>query len=207
MTADAGTIAARERVEAVLERLERVQLGVIVVSPPDPVRLEARDRARQAAIVAGRSGLLNEAAEAGRTTAMRIFARSGFSGTWAATEMSASVATAADRAAAAAAFEETVTAAVVDDLIDDETREILTATTDELTRSSDLPTPGSLASLTAPAGRRAPSGRGGVLLPTAVGVAVVAGVLVTGSIVGALAGGFLVAGIGWLAGRRSRPAD
>jgi hypothetical protein len=207
VTADAGTIAARERVAGVLERLERVQLGVIVVAPPDPVRLEARDRARQAAIVAGRSGLLDEAAEAARTTAMRIFARSGFSGTWVATEMSASVASASDRAAAAAAFEEAVTAAVVADLVDDETREILTATTDELIASNALPTPGSLASLTARVGGPTPSSRGGVLLPTAVTVAVVAGVLVTGSVVGALAGGFVVAGIGWLAGRRSRVED
>ena len=76
---------------AALERLERVQLGIIVVSPPDPVRLAASDRAREAAIVAGRSGLLSDAVEAARTTAMRIFARAGFSGTWAATEMSASV--------------------------------------------------------------------------------------------------------------------
>jgi hypothetical protein len=206
VTADAGTSAARERVAAVLERLERVQLGVVVVAPPDSVRLEARDRARESAIVAGRSGLLDEAAEAARTTAMRIFARAGFSGTWAATEMSASVATAADRAAAAAAFEEAVTAAVVADVVDDETREILTATTEELTASSALPAPGSLASLTETAARSG-EGRSGVLLPTAVVVAAVAGLVVLGSVSGAIAGAFVVAVIGWLAGRRSRPAD
>lgn len=206
MTADAGTLAARERVAAVLERLERVQLGVMVVAPPDPVRLEARDRAREAAIVAGRSGLLDEAAEAARATAMRNFARAGFSGTWAATEMSASVATAADRAAAAAAFEEAVTAAVVADVIDDDTREILTATTDELTASSALPAPGSLASLTASA-TRSTDGRSGVLLTTAFLVAAVAGLVLLGSVVGAIAGAFVVAGIAWLAARRSRPAD
>ena len=78
MTADAGTSAARERVAAVLERLERVQLGVVVVAPPDPVRLAARDRAREAAIGAGRSALLDEAVEAARATAMRSFAHAGF---------------------------------------------------------------------------------------------------------------------------------
>jgi hypothetical protein len=206
VTADGGALAARERAAAVLERLERVQLGVIVVAPPDPVRLEARDRARQAAIVVGRSALLDEATEAARATAMRTFARAGFSGTWVATEMSASVATAADRAAAAAAFEEAVTAAVVADVVDDETREILTATTDELTASNALPTPGSLASLTATAARST-DGRSRVLLPTAVVVAAVAGLVVLGSVSGAIAGAFVVAGIGWLAGRRSRPAD
>jgi hypothetical protein len=207
VSADAGTIAARERVAFVLQRLERVELGVIVVAPPDRERVEARDRARDAAILAGRSGLLDEAAEAARATAMRTFARAGFSGTWAATEMSASVASAADRAAAAAAFEEAAIAAVAEDLVDEDTLALLRLTTDELARSSAVPAPGSLASLTARAGRPAPEGRGGVLLPTAVGVAVVAGVLVTGSVVGALAGGFLVAGISWLAGRRSRPAE
>ena len=206
MTGDAGLIAARERVAAVLARLERVQLGVIVVSPPDRVRLEARERARDAAIVAGRSGLLDEASEAARSTAIRSFARAGFSGTWAATEMSASVATAADRAAAAAAFEEAVTAAVVADVIDDETRETLTATIEELTASGALPTPGSLASLTATAGRST-DGRSGVLLPTAFVVAAVGGLVLIGSVAGAIAGAFIVAGVAWVAGRRSRAAD
>ena len=204
MTSDAGTIAARERVADVLERLERIQLGIIVVSPPDPVRLEARDRARKAAIAAGRSGLLGEAVEAARTTAMRMFARAGFSGTWAATEMSASVATADDRVAAAAAFEEAATAAVVEDLVDDETLETLRATTDELARSSGLPAPGSLATLMAPSAS-APPARTGVLLPTAVGVGVVAGLLLIGSVGGAVAGGLLGAGIVALAERRPRP--
>jgi hypothetical protein len=207
VTADAGTLAARERVAYVLGRLERVELGVIVVSLPDAVRLDARDRAREAAVSAGRSGLLDEATETARATAMRSFARAGFSGTWAATEMSASVASASDRVAAASAFEEAVTAAVVDDLVDEDTLAILRYAIDELARSNELPAPGSLTALTAGAGHGAASGRSGVLLPTAVGVAVVAGVLVTGSVVGALAGGFVVAGIGWLAGRRSRPAD
>ena len=69
-------------------------------------------------------------------TASRMFSSAAFSGTWAATEMAASVASAADRVAAARAFEEAATAEVVEDLVDDETLDTLRATTDELTRSS-----------------------------------------------------------------------
>jgi len=203
MTADAGTIAARERVAAVLERLERVQLGVIVVPPPDPVRLAARDRARDAAIVAGRASLLDEATEAARATAMRMFARAGFSGTWAATEMSASVARAGDRVAAAAAFEEATTAAVAEDLVDDETLDALRETADELSRSSAMPAPGSLATLMAPSASSARA-RTGVWLPTAVGVGVVAGMLLMGSVVGGVLGGLVATGVAALAERRPR---
>jgi hypothetical protein len=204
VTADAGEAAARERVGETLARFERVQLGVLVVAPPDATRREARARARDAAITAGRSELLAEAVQAARTTTARMFAGAGFSGTWAATEISASVATASDRAAAADAFEEAVTAAIVADLVDDDTREILEATSEELTRGGALPTPGSLASLLAPAGQSTRD-RGGVLLPTAIFVAAVVGAVASGSVMGAIAGGFVVAGIGWLGGRRSRP--
>jgi hypothetical protein len=204
VTADAGTIAARERVAAVLERLERVQLGVIVVAPPDPVRRAARDRARDAAIVAGRAGLLGEAVEAARTTALRIFSRAGFSGTWAATEMSASVATAGDRVAAAAAFEEAATAAVVEDLVDDDTLETLRATTGELARSSAMPAPGSLATLMAPSASSARA-RTGVWLPTAVGVGFVAGLILMRSVAGGLVVGLIATSVAALVERRSPP--
>ena len=150
MTADAGEVAARERVAVLFERLAHVELGVVVVSAPNPQRLQALERARDAASAAGRGGLLDEATEAARTTAIRMFSSAAFSGTWAATEMAASVASAADRVAAANAFEEAATAAVVEDLVDDETLETLRATTDELTRSSALPAPGSLSSLASP---------------------------------------------------------
>ena len=129
---DPGAAAARARVATLLERLTRVDLQVIVVAPPDATRLAARDRARAAAIAAGRTVLLDEATAGARETTLRAFARAGFSGTWAATDRSASVATASDRVAAAAAFEEAAMAAVVEDLVDDDTLEVLRGSSDEL---------------------------------------------------------------------------
>jgi len=151
---DAEIAAASDRVEAVLDRLRRVDLQVVVVAPPDAERVAARDRARAVAAAAGRGPLFEEAAGAAREATLRAFARGGFSGTWAATEMSASIATAADRVAAAAAFEEAAMAAVVDDLLDDDALEVLHATSEELDRSTGLPPPGALSAITAPAGAR-----------------------------------------------------
>jgi hypothetical protein len=148
--ADAGSGAARERVGALLEQLARVELQVVVVAPPDATRMAARDRARAAASVAGRSPLVSEATAAARETTLALFARAGFSGTWAATDMSLSVTTAGDRVAAAAAFEEAALAAVVEDLVDDETVGILRATAGELIDLTGIPTPGSLSTFTSP---------------------------------------------------------
>jgi hypothetical protein len=118
--------------------------------------------------------------------------------------MAASVASAADRVAAAAAFEEAATAAVVEDLVDDETLETLRETTDELTRSSTLPTPGSLSSLASPLAGAARGPFQGVIV-AAVGIACVVGALAFGSIAGAIAVGGVVASVGWLIGRRRSP--
>lgn len=148
---DPDAAAARARVETLLERLTRVDLQVVVVAPPDATRLAARDGARAAANAAGRNVLLDEATAAARETTLRSFARAGFSGTWAATDMSASVATASDRVAAAAAFEEAAMAAVVEDLVDDDTLEVLRSSSDELDRSTGMPSPGSLSAFAAPA--------------------------------------------------------
>jgi hypothetical protein len=147
--------AARARVDTVIDRLRRVDLQVVVVAPPDATRRAARDRARAAAEAAGRGDLLDEASMATREATLRAFARAGFSGTWAATEMSASVASAGDRVAAAAAFEEAAMAAVVEDLVDSETLEDLRATSDELGRSTGMPPPGALSTLTSRAGATA----------------------------------------------------
>ena len=130
----------------------RANLQVMVVARPDATRLAARDRARALAATAGRAAIFDEAATAARETTLRSFASAGFSGTWAATEMSASVASATDRIAAAAAFEEAAMAAVVEDLADDDTLEVLRATSDELDRSAGIPVPGSLATFTAQPG-------------------------------------------------------
>jgi hypothetical protein len=148
---DPGLDAAQHRVAALFEHAARVNLGVVVVAPPDVTRESARDVATSAAIVAGRNGLLREATAAARETVLQAFARAGFSGTWAATEMSASVASASDRVAAVAAFEEAAIAAVAQDLVDEDTLEILRSTWAELVNSGAIPTPGSLASVASPA--------------------------------------------------------
>jgi hypothetical protein len=64
--------------------------------------------------------------------------------------MSASVATAGDRVAAVAALEEAAIAAVAEDLVDEDTVEVLRSTWDELTSSTAIPSPGSLSSIAAP---------------------------------------------------------
>jgi hypothetical protein len=143
--------AARIRVAAVLDNASRVNLGVVVVAPPDPTRESARDAATDAAIVAGRNALLREATGAAREIVLKGFAKAGFSGTWAATSMSASVASATDRVAAAAALEEATIAAVAEDLIDEDTFDVLRSTWAELVSSRAIPAPGSLESVAAPA--------------------------------------------------------
>lgn len=142
---------AGARVEALLARLTHVNLQVVVVAAPDATRIDARDGARAAAIAGGRAALFDEASVAAREGTLRAFARAGFSGTWAATEMSVSIANASDRVAAAAAAEEAAMAAVVEDLIDDDTLGVLRATWNEIERSTGMPSPGSLAALATPA--------------------------------------------------------
>jgi hypothetical protein len=148
---DPGLAAARARVADVLDQATRIPLQVVVVAPPDAERRAARDRARDAAVFAGRDSLLEEAVTAAKDQTMRSFARSGFSGTWAFTDMAASVARADDRVAAAAALEEAVTAAVVEDLVDPETLEVLRSTSDQLGDLKEIPAPGSIAGFGAPA--------------------------------------------------------
>lgn len=206
MTARASSpAAARARVEAALERLQRIDLHVVVVSAPDEARLAARERARTLAADAGRGELLEEAAGAARDVALGAFARGGFSGTWAATEMSASVANAEDRLAAAAAFEEAAIAAVVEDLADEETLEVLREASAGLGRSTGLPAPGGLSSI-GPAAATADTGS-----PARI---VLGGALVLG-ILGFAAGGLPLALVvfatgavvaGWLGRRGSASA-
>ena len=185
---DAADVAATERVRTVLEGLTRIELGVMVVSPPDQTRLDAQSRARTVAVEAGRRALLDDAVAAARHIAMRAFAGAAFSGTWALSEMAAGVATSRDRAAAAAAFEEAATAAVVEDLVDADTLEVLRATTDELILSTGLPAPGSLAGFTS-----LPSGATGPF-QVALGIAVLVAGLVVGLLAGLGAGLLVIAG-------------
>ena len=160
---------------ALFEDAKRVNLGVVVVAPPDETRTTARDAATDAAIVAGRNGLLREATAAAREIVLKSFASAGFSGTWATTEMSASVASAADRVAAGTALEEATIAAVADDLVDEDTLEILRLTWDELSSSSAIPSPGALSSI-------ASSALGVDRSP--IQVAILAGVVVVCALVG-----------------------
>ena len=144
--------AARDRVDDLLERLAHVNLQVVVIAPPDGTRRSAQSRARAAAEAAGRGDLFEAASSSARDAVIRAFSRGGFSGTWAANDWSISVATPKDRLAAAAAFEEAVMAAVVEDLVDDETLDVLRSSTDELIRASGMPSPGSLSALVGPRG-------------------------------------------------------
>ena len=148
---DQGLDAARARVAALFDGASRVSLAVVVVAPPDATRESAREAATDAAIVAGRSELLREATVAAREIVFKGFASAGFSGTWAVTDMSMSVATAADRVAAVAAFEEATVAAVAEDLVDPATLDILGATWDQIASSSAIPSPGALSSIAASA--------------------------------------------------------
>ncbi len=199
-TADAES-TARARVEDLLERMSRVDLQVVVVVPPDAERMAARDRARAAAADAGRATLFDEATAAARETTLRAFARGGFSGTWAANDWSISVANASDRAAAAAAFEEAAMAAVVDDLMDEETLEVLRATSGELGRATGLPSPGALSALTARfgAGANGPLQVAGLVFAVLLGTAL-AGIF--GAAIGLLVFAFGLAAA--LARRRTR---
>jgi hypothetical protein len=183
---DHGTDAARARVAALLDSLSRVDLQVVVVAKPDQTRLEARDRATEAAILAGRGALLYETTAAVRAAVLGMFARAGFSGTWAVTDMAVSVTRADDRVAAAAAFEEAAMAAVVEDLVDTKTLTILRSSAGELTNLTGIPVPGSLSAFASPAS-------GSVRGP--VGVAVMVGYTVFCVVVTVLVG----VGVGLLA--------
>lgn len=146
---DPDLLAARARVAATFERFTRLDLQIVVLGASDSTRRRARDHARAAAIRAGRGDLFDEATEAAGEMALRAFAQAGFSGTWAATDMAASVATAGDRVAAAAALEEATMAAVVEGLVDAGTLEVLRSSFDELDRSTGMPSPGALSAFAA----------------------------------------------------------
>ena len=134
----------------VADRPADADLQVAVVAPPDATRLDARDRAKTAAIAHGRLTLFDEASAAARETAMRGFARSGFSGTWAFTEMAMSTATSRDRVAAAAAFEEAAMAAVVEDVVDEGAVDVLRSTSNELGLLTGIVPAGSIAAVGSP---------------------------------------------------------
>ena len=202
---DPGADAARARVAALFEDAGRVNLRVVVVAPPDATRESARDAATDAAIVAGRNALLREATAAAREIVLKGFASAGFSGTWAVTEMSMSVATAADRVAAVAAFEEATIAAVAEDLVDADTLDILGATWDQISSSSAIPSPGALSSIAATA---AGSDRSPIQVAILAGVVLVCAFVgfAYGSYAGLIAVFLGVGVVGALMRGSSRPA-
>jgi hypothetical protein len=172
-----------------------------MVAPPDPIRIEARERARSAAIAAGRGRLFDAATVAARDQVMHAFARSGFSGTWALTDMAMSVARPADRVAAASALEEAAMAEVVEDLVDDDTLDVLRATAAELGELTDLPAPGSISGFgVAPSWVRGPV-RIALFAGLAIGLALVG--LVGASLVMVTLG--LAIGIGVVRRRHQTP--
>jgi hypothetical protein len=198
---DHGAAAARARVAAMLDSLAHIDLQVVVVAKPDQTRLAARDRATEAAILAGRSALLYETTAAVRETVMRMFARAGFSGTWAVTDMAVSVTRADDRVAAAAAFEEAAMAAVVDDLVDEKTLTILRSTSRELADLKGIPPPGSLAAIATPA--TDVKGPWSTVIIVVMFAVIVVGAVVVGSAVGGIIA-LIAAGaiLGLIRGRR-----
>jgi len=169
---------AAHRVAVALADLEHLDLNVVVLPPPDAGFRDAVHRARDAAIVAGRRELLESATRNAREVALRAFSRSGFSGTWAATDMGASVVRADDRVAAAAAFEAAAIAAVAEGLVDADTLEILREPTDALRRTTGLPPPGALSNFTS----------GGQSSTGALQVALATVIVIAGAVVGYLAG-------------------
>jgi hypothetical protein len=190
------TAVARARVDDLLQRLSHVNLQVVVVAPPDGPRRVAQSRARAAAVAAGRGELFEQSVAAARETVIRAFSRGGFSGTWAATDWSISVTRPVDRVAAAAAFEEAAMAEVVEDLVDQETLDILRSSSEELIRSTELPSPGSLSSF----GRSTVQGNVGATQRAIMAVSVIVGIglsLVVGLGVGlvAIAVGAALAGL------------
>lgn len=167
---DPGMEAARTRVAALLDTLPLIDLQVVVVSMPDETRQAARAKAIEAATAAGRGGLLDEATSAVREAVLGIFSRSGFSGTWALTDMAVSVTRAEDRVAAAAALEEAAMAAVVEDIVDEETTDVLRSTTAGLFDMTGMPAPGSLSSFATP---KVGSARGPIEVAVLIAYAVV----------------------------------
>lgn len=193
---DDGLTGAVARVEALRDQLSRIELQVVVVAPPGAVRRAARERATETALASGRGQLLDETLADVRETTLRAFARASFSGTWAASQMAVSVASARDRVAAVAAFEEAAIAAVTEDLVDDEALDILRATADHLLGMTGMPVPMALSTLGAPA---TGSSRNSLQSVVIIGAAVALGASI-GSVAGSIAGmGFGIAIVAALA--------
>lgn len=142
--ADPAGETAQRRVEATLDHARHVDLSRLIVGVAGPDIEAARRVATSAASAAGRSALVDEARRSATAWVLQAFADRAYSGTWVATETSASVTRPADRLAVAEALADAVTASAVQDLVDRDTVGALRASWDTLDASSSIPEPGAL---------------------------------------------------------------
>jgi len=112
--------AASKRLAAFLERLGRVDredLQRMGLPPLDPGRNEARERAIDAAVAAGRGELLKAARQRVRDGTLAEYSRAGYRPTWLGLNWSVSTGRAEDRVAWAIALEDAAIATVAEDLL------------------------------------------------------------------------------------------
>jgi hypothetical protein len=159
MAGESSAQAARRRVERTMARAQHVDLTSLIVGLPGDTVDAAREKATDAAIMHGRRELLEEARHEATAWVLQAFATRGYSGTWAWTEMSMSVARPKDRAAVAETLADAVTADAVEDLVEPEIAETLRSTWSVLADSTAIPEAGSLSGLTS--GLVGPPGRPG----------------------------------------------
>jgi hypothetical protein len=144
-----GRDAAARRIERTMARAQHVDLTSLIVGLPGDAVEEARGKATDAAIMAGRGDLVAAARRDASAWVLQAFATRGYSGTWAWTEMSMSVARPKDRAAVAEGLADAVTADAVEDLVEPEIAETLRSTWSVVAESAAIPEPGAISGLTA----------------------------------------------------------
>jgi hypothetical protein len=132
-----------------MARAQHVDLTSLIVGLPGDAVDDAREKATDAAIMGGRGALVAEARRDAKSWVLQAFATRGYSGTWAWTETSMSVARPTDRAAVAEGLADAVTADAVEDLVEPEIAETLRSTWSVLAESAALPEPGAISGLTA----------------------------------------------------------
>jgi hypothetical protein len=120
--------------------------------------------------------------------------------------MSVSVVRAADRVAAAAAFEEAAMADIVEDLVDQDTVDVLRSTSAQLRDMAGMPAPGSLAELGRPAGQ-AIRGPIQLVIVAIAGIIGLVASLAVGSVTGLLVviGAYAIALGAWRRLRQTSP--
>lgn len=190
---EAGSVkAARARVADVLDAARYVDLSRLIVGRAAPETEAARVVAAEAARTSGRAAVLEEARQAATDWVLQAFARRGYTGTWAATEVSMSVARPGDRVHVADALADAATAAVVEDLVDADTLDALRSRWEVLDASSSIPEPGALNDLASGVASRPGLGTSASL---AVAVVIVVGGLLGFALVGSVSAFILALGV------------